>query len=261
MKPAYVVFLGDTHVGSNAGLCKPGFVMGGEDKTKQWKYSPSPNQEKLYNAFVAMRTVVKERSKGHRLYLMLGGDMVDGVNHHGTTETRGTTADQRDMALELLTPWASLADEVWGVTGTAAHVGGEGEDDRSIYSMLCGRNYAAKFNLLIDGKRLWWAHHGVKVGKRSWTAENEMTALAKDIYFRCMEDNRPKPDVVVGHDRHRSPEPIRVKGIAVAVCPCWQMPTYYGETFSPFTGTDIGILTWIPSKGIPEYVKADIHDS
>ena len=258
MKNIFCVFLGDSHVVSNAGLCRPGFMLGGEEKRKQRKYPATIDQEKLYKSFVSIREQIKVAAKGYRLFVMLGGDIVDGVNHHGTTETQGTQADQRAMAIELLTPWAAMADSVYGVTGTESHVGNEGHEDRSVYDELCGRNYAGKYNMVLDGKRLWWAHHGVKIGSREWTLNGPMFALANDVYYRCLAKGIPKPDLVMGHDRHISPSPITSHGITVAVCPCLQMSTYYGDTVSPFTDTDLGVMTWIPSLERLTYVPAKI---
>lgn len=258
-KPIMCVFLGDTHVGSNSGLCKPGFILGGAEKRKQRKCYGTLDQERLYKSFASIRNQIKTAAKGYRLFVMLGGDLVDGVNHHGTSETYGNRADQIAMAIDILSPWVAMADMTYGVTGTDAHVGHEGEDDRIVYSDLCPEHYAAKFNLVLDGKRLWWAHHGVKVGGKVWTESNAMYALANDVYFRCLKNGIPKPNLIVAHDQHRSPDSITSHDISVAITPCFQMSTYFGDTIAPFTDTDLGVLTWIPSRQErPEYVKAKI---
>lgn len=252
------MFVGDTHAGSNTGLCKPGFILGGADKKKQRPYSYTVYQERLYKAFGKALTTVKAAAKGYRLFVMLGGDLVDGTIHHDTTETQGTEADQKAMAIELLNPWASAASVVYGVTGTEAHVGHEGQADRNIYDELCGENYATVQNLVMDGKRLWWAHHGIGVGKWEWTRENPAITIAKNIEEQCMREGKPRPDLVMAHDRHRTFKPPTVRGVTVAVCPCWQLADgYYSETISPFSGVDLGVMTWIPSRNELTYVKAE----
>lgn len=258
-RPILAVFLGDLHVGSNSGLCLPGYRMGDGDNSRP--YAASKTQEKLYKAFVKTRETVKAMAKNHRLFVMLGGDLVDGVQHHGTTETDGTHRDQRDMAEELLSSWVTAADDVWGVTGTSSHVGQEGEEDYSIYGRLCKPgHYAPVHNIVLDGRRLWWAHHGVGVGAREWTRSNPMYAIANDVYWKCLRKNIPAPDLIVAHHRHQSPRPVTTNGITVAVCPCWQTSTYYGSSIKPFDETDLGVMVWVPSRKELNLVPANIEN-
>lgn len=256
MKPTLSVFIGDGHGGSDMGLCIPGYMLGGANKEKKRPYSASLQQVKLHKEFQRMEKDIKAMAKGHRLCLKLGGDWIDGVNHHGTTETTGNVTNETDMMVELLEPLVMLAEEVHGVTGTESHVGSKGDGDSIVYSKL-KVPYDSKWNLVEDGKRLWWAHHGVKVGAREWTLDNPAATLAKDVEMRCLRLKIARPDLIVGHHAHRTIQPVSMRGITVAVCPCWQLSTYYGDSFSPHTDPDIGIITWKPStnetKVIPYY--------
>ena len=168
--------------------------------------------------------------------------MIDGVQHHGTTQTSGTYSDQVLMAAELVRPLVGMADEALGITGTAAHVGDCGESDSSLYESL-HMDYAAHFNVRIAGKLLSWSHHGVPVGQREWTLENGAVTLARDVAMWASSNGLPAPDAIIGHDRHRTFEPVTVRGITVGLTPCWQLPTYYGYKW-PFKSVTIGALLW-----------------
>jgi hypothetical protein len=255
-KPTLSVFVGDLHVGSHTGVCVPGYMMGGWDKEKKRPYSASLEQKRLAKAFDKMLCKVKELAKGHRIALKLGGDLVDGVNHHGTTETTGNVTDETDMATELLLPWLNAADDVKGVTGTESHVGSKGDWDSIVYTKL-GVSYDAKWNIVEDGKRLWWAHHGIRVGGRDWLLENSAVLLAKDVESRCLRMGKPKPDLIVAHHAHRTFPPITIRGITITVCPCWQLSTYYGDSIAPFSDVDLGIVTWKPGTNEVRVINAE----
>lgn len=239
-KPIAALFVGDLHVGSDTGLCIPGYKLPSKEDRP---YPASTRQEWLYQKWNDLIKYAQELSATHRVFLGIGGDAVDGVAHHDTTQTIGTYSDQEHMAAELLKPLVALADDAKGLLGTAAHVQDMGNADRNVLDML-RVDARAMWRLDIGPRRLWWAHHGVSVGLRAWTDDSPMILLARDIYFRCMDEQRHKPDAIIGHDRHVAPEPISVKGISVGVCPCWQLGTYWGEGISPFKHVTIGGLLW-----------------
>lgn len=126
VRTALAVFVGDLHCGGDTGLAFPGFKI----PSKQARpYSASTDQQWLYSCWQDFNKQIKSRATGHRLFVGFGGDMIDGVAHHGTTQTSGTYSDQVLMAAELVKPLVSMADDALGITGTAAHVGDVGEND------------------------------------------------------------------------------------------------------------------------------------
>ena len=246
-KPIIGFFIGDAHVLGDTGLCIPGFHVGSKDKRP---YSASYKQKWLYDKFRDFTQFVELLSVEYDLFIGIGGDNVDGVMHHESTQTCGTRQDQIDMAVELFKPLVGMARWCYGVTGTAAHVGDVGDDDRAVYEAL-GVDYSDFFELEISGRLLWWSHHGLPVGTREHTLENGAMALVRDIDARCMRDGKRKPDAIVGHDRHRTFEPFNLRGVSAAVSPCWQLPTYYGMRW-PFTQVSVGYLMWRVSENVIE---------
>lgn len=201
-----VVFTGDWHVGSTTGLCLPGFYTG-EGRSRRL-VSLSRNQEWLYRQFVKQIERVKAMAKGYRLFVMFGSETIDGPLHHGTTQTWGHRAEQREMAREVVRMWLSIASDAYAVTGTEAHTGSEGEDDVDVYRSEGVRGVRQFWDLTIDGRRLWWSHSGVRVGMRAWTETNGMHALANDIYYHCLARELSRPSLVVSHHVHRAPDPV-----------------------------------------------------
>jgi hypothetical protein len=226
------LFVGDMHVGSYA--------------------APAPKaecrnavMESLLARWEQMTARALAEMKGKASVLFLGGDLVDGI-HHGTRGNWGTYKDQRDAAIALLLPLANAVDSVWALTGTEVHAGAEGEDDKQVAQELGAKNVAHKWRLELGGKRLFWSHHGTSVPRNVANEDNGLLADALRHYelsFRGV----PKPDLVVHHHNHFSPDPITRHGITVAVCPCWQGANMYGAKIGPERTPDIGALAWWPT--------------
>lgn len=240
-KPIAVVFFGDTQVGSDEGLCIPGYPIA----SKKDKPCPaSSDQQWLYETFKHQAIpAVREIAKTHYVVTCLGGDAIDGVNHHGTTQTWGTTGDQREQAVQLLKPLVDLSDDAYGVTGTPAHVADVGDDDRAVYREL-GVKSRSTWILEAGGRLIHWAHHGIGVGKREHTLDNDLFAVAKDEALRADREQRQRMSLIVAHDRHVAPEPVKARGVNVAICPCWQLSTYYGDVIAPRTDPTIGFMVY-----------------
>ena len=188
--------------------------------------------------------------KGKAAVLFLGGDLVDGI-HHGTRSNWGTFKDQRDAAIELLLPLANAASSIYALTGTEVHAGAEGSDDAQVAQELGAKPAAHAWRLTLGGRRLFWSHHGTNVGRNVVTEDGGMLLDALRHYELSLRGT-PKPDLVVHHHNHFSPDPITRHGITVAVTPCWQAGTMYGARVGPERVPDIGALVWRPVQNTVE---------
>lgn len=240
MRPILGIALGDTHVLSDTGLVIPGYKIASKEGRA---YQASNAQKFLYTSFKDFCAQAKARARGHRVLFMFGGDGGDGVNHHGTTQTTGIDDDQISMAVELLMPLVNMADECLGVTGTAAHVGDMGDVDRTICREL-GIPVAGVWKTNVGQRRLWLAHHGLPVGRMNGKEHRPAITAVDDWMIGCSLRGERRPDAIIAHDKHKSFTPFEVSGVRVAVCPCWQLPTYYGTSRWPFESTSIGGLFW-----------------
>lgn len=238
MKPVLGVFVGDLHVGSDTGLCLPGYRIASKQSRP---YAASVDQKWLHDRWQEFIADVKTRAKGKRLFVGLGGDLVDGVNHHNTTQTSGVYSDQVQMAIELLKPLVNAADLAYGMTGTAAHVGDCGDNDRSIYHHF-KLDVVERGWVWIANRLILWKHHGAGVGALDWTKENTMITRIKSIRAECLEFGIPLPNAIIVHHNHRTYDPVYVRQTWGAVCGCWQFPTYYGNSF--LSSVNIGGLVY-----------------
>lgn len=156
----------------------------------------------------------------------------------------------RELAESLFAPLVKASDQCFAVAGTEYHAGEDGADDRSIYRALgipranirIGTAY-----LEIGGRTVWWSHHGPKVGRRPHTELNPFHAVANDIYWRCVECGERRPDLVVGHHVHKSPEPINHRRIWVATCPALALSDSFAAKVAPFDRPSIGALVYHPA--------------
>ncbi len=210
------------------------------------RYSPSPVQDALLKFWRQMVAQVKTLAKGRDLVLMLGGDLVDGVSHHGSTQTVGDVADQRALAVQLLLPLANVSKMMYALLGTDAHVGHSGTEDVSVAREL-GAEARYRWRLDCDGKLLDWAHH-TSMGRRPWTQEGAPTALANKILSEGRERGEADPALIVRHHAHRYVR-VHVKGTDVFICPGWQAQTSFTRKLDPAELLTVGAVLWYPKLG------------
>jgi len=233
-----VLFIGDTHVGSKWAVCPNGQSTEGIALFKKWG--------EMLNR---VKQVIK--SDNSKLILALGGDLVEG-HHHGTMGVWGNYKQQRDAAVELLLPLATIADDIIALPGTEAHAGDDGENDRQVAQELGARIISPRHRLLIDGKRLDWTHHGIAVSQNGWMDDGGMIQAIRRVENASFYQHTPPPDLIVSHHAHRSPPPVYVRGVGAAVCGCWQLSTPHGSKIAARSNTDIGVLYWRTDETLPE---------
>jgi len=228
--PIRFVAIGDLHTGSTTGLAPKSQVRTSQQEWLLEKYNQS----------------VRDILKGGKFVLGVGGDLVDG-HHHGTLQTWGTHKEQRDAAIELLAPLANKAVDIFGLRGTEAHTGDSGENDQQVAQELGARKIDHHFTLRIGGRVLSWAHHGITVGRMGWLNDSGIISAIRQIDDAHLRGRiKTRPDCLISHHAHRSPQPVNIRGIAAGVCGCWQLPTAHGFKISPRDSVDIGYLVWHP---------------
>lgn len=240
-EPAHI-FVGDIHAGSKLAPLVPFTDADGVN------YNPSRIQAVL-NGFLAQALAdTKAAAKGCKVVLHLGGDLVDGVAHHGTTQTVLDRVGQRDLAVELLRPWVNLADAAYGLLGTDAHVGDNGQEDTSVCREL-GVKAQGFWRIESAGKVLDWAHH-VGGGRRPWTKESALITLANKTRLECISraKQEPPPHLIIRHHMHHYVR-THAGGTDVVVVPGWQAQTAYTRMLDPNGLLTVGVVLWYPARG------------
>lgn len=231
------VFVGDMHVGAKNALALT---------------PTNPSQKWLRERWDETIKNIKKSLKGAKVYLMLGGDIVDEPGK-----------DNRDAAVTLLRPLANLAKAVYAVTGTEYHAGPDAEDDRTVYDALGARadRQRRTHHLVIARRHLWWSHHAIAVGALPWTRADGLYRRAKECHFAALQYGVPAPALVVGHHIHIAPAQVGVYAeTQAAIVPCWQLQTPYGARRGAFAIPTIGIMLWRVEEHRVEYLTHQVPD-
>lgn len=210
------------------------------------RYSPSRVQSALLKFWRSVLADVKDHAKGHDLIVCLGGDLVDGVGHHGTTQTIGDVNDQKALAVQLLLPLVSASKMAYALLGTDAHVGPSGQEDASVAKEL-GIRTAYRWRLDYGGKLLDWAHH-TGLGRLPWTRESVLVRLGNKTIIECLERGQRVPDLILRHHVHAYAR-VHVKGTDVVTVPGWQAATSYTRKIAPADLLTVGVVLWYPVTG------------
>ena len=226
---------------------------------RDWKglhqnHSPTKNQIVMHAHFVACADLLRKRGN-RNLVIINSGDSIDG-NHHGTHQLI-TTVIHEQVAIheELMQEFMercgfslSNGDRLIYVQGTEAHTG---EEEPQIAADL-GAAISDHIELRINGALLWFVHHGASVG----SGPNEGNALRnrlRDIYYDCVDDGDPIPDMISYSHKHRPVKNVffgHRKKIWGYVNPSWQMKTRFGYMVAPVARTKIGMtVTEITDDG------------
>ena len=251
-KPNLVIAVGDLHAGGTTAIAIPFTLADGQP------VNPSLYQSWLKTQFDALVETAKREAVGHWVTVLEGADRVDGVGHHGTTQTVGTRKNQRDMAKEILRPLISMADRAYALLGTDSHVGSNGEEDADIADKL-DIEARTRWRLNIGGKVINWAHHAT-LGQRPWTIDNPLLVMAESVENICLKKKQPIPNLILRHHVHRGRNIVATNGIRVVTCPCWQLPTSWLLAKDPMAWPDIGGVLYWPEQDRVEVIKYELPE-
>jgi hypothetical protein len=233
------VFLGDLHAGSKLA---PGVAYTDADGGHHF---PSLTQNGLRDFLSQALADTKVLAKGCDILFLAGGDLVDGVGHHGSIQTIGTQDEQAGWAVELLSPWADIATWGYGLKGTDAHVGDSGQQDLSV----CGRlGFTSQhfWRIEVGGRLLDWAHHA-QGSRKPWLTSGGPVALANKTYFEYLERGERLPNVIARHHLH-FPVHVMAKGIQVVSVPGWQAQTSFSRKLDANGLLTVGVALWWPLR-------------
>jgi len=236
MRRPVLGYIGDLHCDSLTGLALPEYVT-------------TPQQRWLYKTYQNTLDKVFEKIKGCDFGLRCGGDNTDLPNQLSW-----------HTAKELLKPLVERANgNVLGVPGTEYHVGRDGQDDRTLYRTIHARCQQT-FKRKESGRNVWWAHHLVKIGRHAQNELKPLAKLAEDTYWGCVVNDKPAPDLMIGHHVHRTPKTGAIvwRGIMVTTVGCWKLPDAYSAHSEPASLPDVGMVLYWPNEHKVEYFNTPI---
>jgi len=246
-----IIVVSDLHCGCKFGLCPPSFKLdeGNVNKSSIYQREVYKRWQEFWNIWVP------EVTKNEDYIVVVNGDVIDGNHHNSTTQITHNLKDQRNLAVEVLTPviGKKKCKKLYMIRGTEVHVGKSADDEESVAEALGAvankDGQFARWELrLIFGSKdqiIHFAHH---VGTTS-SASYESTAVYKEMVEAYNENGRwedgQPPSILVRSHRHRQME-IRVAnkfGYGIVLCtPGWQLKTPYvyrmamGRSGSPQIG-------------------------
>jgi hypothetical protein len=248
-KDVILICVSDLHCGSTVGLYPPGFKLeeGGEVKLNKV-------QAQLWDWWrVFWDEFLPPLCKGRQRVIVCNGDAVEG-DRNPVGLTAPNMADQRKMAVALLSTEIKKQDMAYLIRGTEAHVGGSGGHEESIAEALdlpldpLTQQYSIyHFWKKVNGVLFSIAHHiGV-----SQSPVSEATALTTELVKAMKEAGRwggEMPDVLVRSHRHMAAGVILPGKGGLHECfvtPGWQAKTPFLWRIDRMTLPQIGGVVYL----------------
>lgn len=231
-----VALVSDLHCNSTVALSPPIVELddGGQ-------YRASKAQRWIWRHWLAYWQQVAERRAGHRLVVVLNGELADD-NYHPTTQlvTRNP-ADMLKLSIEVLRPVLDLVqngDAIFVTRGTEAHSGPSAHLDETIAQDIGAtgpdEGIASHWwlRMAVDGVRFDVAHHPAvgAGGKMPWTwgtAANKMAAAT--LFQAAIQEEKPPHLCIRGHIHRPDDSYDHVKLTRAIILPSWQLTTSYGH--------------------------------
>ncbi|HQF63786.1 MAG TPA: hypothetical protein PLT26_14905 [Anaerolineaceae bacterium] len=222
MQRKIVVFLSDTHAGSNVALMPPGLTLHDEGPNGELiPYSPeqTASQVYLWDLYQGYIQRVMEIAGRDDVIVLHVGDVCQGNKYPvGLVTTR--LADQVLIAASNLSEWLkhSQVKSVRLLASTGSHAFGEASADILVTEMLKQKyplvdiDMAYHSLLTIAGVTFDCAHHGPYVGSREWLRGNVAQLYLRDLMISSIVHGLVPPSVVVRAHYHSFVEVVTEVG-------------------------------------------------
>ncbi len=233
MKIKNVVVISDTHFGCQLAVCPKKLRLDGGGF-----YHSSRLQKKLWRMWqIFWEEWVPEATRGEDFIFVHNADVIDGIHHKATTQISHNINDQKNLALEMLSPIISLpkCKGYYQIRGTEAHAGQSQEYEENIAQQLGAipnkDGQYSRYDLWLKfGEHKLLAHFAHHIGTTN-SASYESTAVHKELIEAYVEAGRwglRPPDCVVRSHRHRfykTEMPAKNDSAISVVTPSWQLKT------------------------------------
>jgi hypothetical protein len=170
-----------------------------------------------------------------RLYVVINGDVIEGLHHNTTQLVSHNESTQLDMALRVLEPVAQLADHLFIVRGTEAHTGPSAQwEERIALDLGAARDTVGltaswwHLPLEVEGVAFDIGHHPQTNSRRPWTMDQAAARQAAITWAEYHDMDQRPPDVVIRSHVHQYARGYRGDTFGV-FCPPWQITTAFGR--------------------------------
>lgn len=253
-----VVVLSDMHSGGSTALFPNRFW---QSTTTEHNHTPTKRQQALYEHYQDCMKYALLNRKGKRLIVIHDGDAIEGMHHNTTQVVTANKAEQAELHVELMDEFLRAAkfdkskgDLLYYVSGTETHTGdveqGIAKDLKAQKNPEGGYIFD-HLELEINGRLIWFAHHGKKRGAGA-NEGNGLRNFLRDVYYDCIKTNQNPPDLIVTGHVHSPTYNVYVTPrngsyhlIHGVICPSWQEKTRYAYKVAPVERNEIGAV-YIP---------------
>lgn len=260
-----IVSLSDMHSGSTTALF-PNYPMRFPISEKdEINHSPTHHQTRMYEHWLKCADEVKRAGIGKRLIIVHNGDAIDG-NHHGTIQIISPNPKHQTLIhTELMEAFLSRCgfsvqngDELHYTNGTESHTSWTEYGIKEYFDFM-NAQYHEEMQLEVNGRKIWWTHHGPNPGKGA-NEGNAHRNWLRDIYWDCLKGKLSPPDLIItGHfhkshyDSYNQSFDHTIHGM---ILPSWQMKTRYAYRVAPFQRNDIGLtIAEVTAQGDIRFMK------
>lgn len=214
MQRKILVVASDLHGGHRHGLLNPDTVLTEFDErgNKLGNYHPELNAIQIYlwGIYMAQIKYVSEYAKGDDILFVQNGDSTAG-NKYKQLLVSDRIADQIIIAKYNVEPWMKVPNlkAIRFITGTGAHVFGEGSSEILITEMMKDKYPKSDISVtdhsLIDygGMATDISHHGPTPGSRKWLEGNEARYYLRDIMMRDLMSGKIPPRLIFRAHYHQ----------------------------------------------------------
>ncbi len=243
-----ILFISDIHCGSTVGLMpevietKEGQIVR-PNKFQNWMLD---HWHKDWKDFQSYRN-------GRPFWLVLVGDLIEGIHHGGKQVWSPEAFDHSVAALALLQPIAEEATKTFLVKGTECHTR---EDEMAIGKVLksvkcpeTGHHAWDTVSLKIGSHLIQVRHHMPTTG-RVYLEASALSITLGNTQLSYARHKQPIPDIVVSGHRHRCGWYADDESMMMA-CPAWQGLTRHGHKVVPGALPKVGfcVMDWVRGTG------------
>ncbi len=252
-------FLSDLQTNSTLALCPP--VVNLDDGGT---YHASRIQRQLWHDYMDFRDRLITAKADGDLYLIFNGDLHDGDHHQTAQIITRNIATMQNIAADVLDPLAQIADKMFLVRGTEAHVGKSAAMEENIARDMGfqknGKVYSW-WQLLARFKSHWFdiAHH-TSMGSTPVGKGNAANKLATETIFEYANRGQKPPDYVVRSHVHRHADSFHNYVTRAIILPCWQYNNAFAHRIAPGKLPDIGGMIWEKADGKEPVVTPVIYE-
>jgi hypothetical protein len=249
IKDTLLAIHSDFHSGSSVALFPNKFMQ-----FQHQNHTPTGKQKEIWLHFDKCTEYAKLNRKGKRLLVIHDGDAIDG-NKYGNQSVTLNTVEQAEIHTELMdyflrkTRFDHKADDrLFYVTGTESHTNDiENKIGKDLEAEKNGELYAFDhLELEINGRLLWFLHHGKGRGKGA-SEGNALRNWLRDVHIDCEKVGKRTPDLIVSGHVHtptyanyvyRKGSSFRM--IHGVICPSWQSKTRFAWKVAPVDLNEVG---------------------